>query len=493
MYELGITDHWWDIAKRHTELSNHPNTLKPLGYAFIFELIEAFKPKRVLEVGHGAGSFLFSTFKDKIEVWGLDAEVKDSSVSVEDLKNVRIWHPEVRFVEGLLGSNLAELPDNYFDLVFSVSVVEHIPEEVLPSVFKDAYRILKPGGIFAHSYDVYYGQNVKALFDAYETAGFDWLKQKDTMNVFWEKWLCPDGNIPSSLFEKVVTENPMFVSEVYMWQQVREKRQAPMNYFTILNAGRKPLEKTDTTKSLSKITPENFDEFTYSRKDHFNFFNEAGYTDELFKSGIDTEFSDLRSYQELLAYSFIKENIPAGSKILEIGGNYPTILRKLKGDYECWDLYSSDEAITHLKEEDSKDIKLIKDNIGNFNKELPDNYFDFVFSVSALNETPDDEEKYYENILKDVNRILKPGGYSMHSFVLLWGETNRVWTSRLISYLYDNQKIINDFVHPFKLVLDKELYMMSEKFYNANWESITKKSYRKFGKPFSYNVIWKKD
>ena len=48
-------------------------------------------------------------------------------------------------------------------------------------------------------------------------------------------------------------------------------------------------------------------------------------------------------------------------------------------------------------------------------RELPDHYFDFVFSVSALEHTPDDHSVRV-NVLKDINRILKPGCPSLHCF-----------------------------------------------------------------------------
>ena len=243
MFEIGTTDHLWEVAKKYPVLSNHPNTLKPLGYAHIVTLIETFKPKRVLEVGHGAGSFIFQIFKDNkdIEFWGLDDEVKDSAVSAEDLEKMKIWNPHVKFVSGLLGANLKELPENYFDLVFSVSVIEHVPHENLDDVFKDTYRILKPGGIVAHSYDVFYSQDTKPVFEAFEKNNFKWLKSRDTMTVVWEKWLNKyNEQTLEKLIYNAVFENPLVVAENYMWMQKREHRPAPMNFMTILMAARKP-------------------------------------------------------------------------------------------------------------------------------------------------------------------------------------------------------------------------------------------------------------
>ncbi len=242
MFELGTTKHWWDVAKKYPRFSNHSFTLKPLGYAHMVNLIETHGVSKILEVGHGSGSFLFDIFKDKCEMWGLDDIVEDSRVETDKLLKLREENPHVKFKSGLLGQNIKELPDNYFDMVCSVSVIEHIPVDSLKAAFEETYRILKPGGIVSHSYDIYYRQNTKNVFDAYENTGFEWLKPRDSMNVFWEDWLVkPDLELMKDIFGKIMFENPMFVAEVYMWQKARDIRPTPLNWMTVLTAAKKPL------------------------------------------------------------------------------------------------------------------------------------------------------------------------------------------------------------------------------------------------------------
>jgi len=241
MFELGTTDHWWNMAKKYPSLSNHTNTLKPLGYAHVASLIEKYNSKKVLEVGHGAGSHLFDLFEEDMEFWGLDDVVEGSKVLENDLEWMREEYPSVKFVRGLLGNNIKELPNNYFDMVCSVSVIEHIPINVLNNSFEETFRILKPGGIVCHSYDIHYGQNTKPVFDAFEKAGFNWLKSKDTMNVFWEEWLGEfDKNRIIDLFKKIILENPIYVAEVYMWQTERSIRKPQINWLSVLTGAKKP-------------------------------------------------------------------------------------------------------------------------------------------------------------------------------------------------------------------------------------------------------------
>jgi SAM-dependent methyltransferase len=54
-----------------------------------------------------------------------------------------------------VGSFSDVLQDNLFDLIFSVSVVEHVPTDGLPDFFADCHRILKPGGRMVHLIDLY--------------------------------------------------------------------------------------------------------------------------------------------------------------------------------------------------------------------------------------------------------------------------------------------------------------------------------------------------
>src|SRR5690606_16488032 len=60
-------------------------------------------------------------------------------------------HPTVRYCKKPMGFNSAEIPDDYFDCVFSVSTLEHSPEELWPAVIRDMLRVTKIGGRQLHS------------------------------------------------------------------------------------------------------------------------------------------------------------------------------------------------------------------------------------------------------------------------------------------------------------------------------------------------------
>ncbi|MBK9332329.1 MAG: hypothetical protein IPM96_08040 [Ignavibacteria bacterium] len=131
-------------------------------------------------------------------------------------------------------------------------------------------------------------------------------------------------------------------------------------------------------------SPVEFENFTYSKKTHFKLFELDNYDIKLTGKKIDPGICDLKSYQDLLVFSFLIHNLPENAKILEVGGADSRILSYFKNRYECW--YLDKKEFTDGNS--GNDIKLIKDYIGNFNTELKDEYFDLVFLSPLLNMSP---------------------------------------------------------------------------------------------------------
>lgn len=84
-------------------------------------------------------------------------------------------HPEVHYVFEYVGDeSKSSLPLGSFDVVYSASVMEHVPGPLTPAVWKHMERLLKPGGELIHAIDVPYPSNgglkkflVKTLLDAF--------------------------------------------------------------------------------------------------------------------------------------------------------------------------------------------------------------------------------------------------------------------------------------------------------------------------------------
>jgi ubiquinone/menaquinone biosynthesis C-methylase UbiE len=232
------------------------------------------------------------------------------------------------------------------------------------------------------------------------------------------------------------------------------------------------------------------DHFTYARKSHWEYFH--GLDVELFGEPLDPTQVDLKRYQDLLAFLFIKQNIRKGSRLLEIGGGNSRILKKLSADYECWNVDKLEGVGNGPVSADIHGVTLVRDYIGNFNSQLPNDYFDFVFSVSVLEHVPKGNPGLFDNIVKDINRVAKDGAFSLQLFDIVFkGQSTRVFHD-LIRYIFANVQTLNKLVEPEEANASQDLYFLSEDVYENVWFKYTKQSYKQFGRPTSINILWKK-
>jgi ubiquinone/menaquinone biosynthesis C-methylase UbiE len=237
------------------------------------------------------------------------------------------------------------------------------------------------------------------------------------------------------------------------------------------------------------VKAEDFSRFTYAKRSHFDDFGKLDR--ELYGEKRDSDNCDLKAYQDLLVLAFINANVPPASRLLEVGGGDSRIIDHLKTTYECWNL---DKLEGHgfgprtIREEG---FRLVRDYIGSFNRLLPDGYFDLVFSISVLEHVASQAESLFAEILGDINRVLRPGGMSLHCFDVLIGQGS-MFIHPLLRFFFDTQKTINAFVDPSVIMADSDLYVMSESAYRRYWQPATGKTYSQMGRPSSYNVLWYK-
>jgi glycosyltransferase involved in cell wall biosynthesis/ubiquinone/menaquinone biosynthesis C-methylase UbiE len=239
----------------------------------------------------------------------------------------------------------------------------------------------------------------------------------------------------------------------------------------------------------SRVAPKDFQQFTFSRRSHWELFIDKD--EELFSKKEDMDECTLKIYQDLLVFTFIKDNVTPGSRILDVGGGCSRILDYFSETYDCWNIDKMEGMGNGPKQVDKFPYRLILDYMGNFNPELPDNSFDFVFSISALEHTPEDEENF-NNIIKDINRVLKPGGYSLHLFDVKFISDGGFWTNKIVHTIFNTVNTINKWTDPETVKDDPDIYYMSESVYNKTWIHTTKQEYAIFGKPASLNILWRK-
>lgn len=104
------------------------------------EVVESFQGKKILDVGCGDAFFLSQLNDKKNHLYGIDY-----SKRALDFAKLFNQGKALELVQGAW----EEIPfeDNYFDIVTSIAVLEHIKPENIHICLKEAYRILRDTGL----------------------------------------------------------------------------------------------------------------------------------------------------------------------------------------------------------------------------------------------------------------------------------------------------------------------------------------------------------
>ena len=110
--------------------NDYPNKL----INHLISIYELEKNSKLLEIGCGRGDFLKAFVESGMKCHGVDISDSAKEICPEaDIETIDLLNDKLPY------------PDNFFDIVYSKSVVEHFyyPEKI----FEEAYRVLKPSGI----------------------------------------------------------------------------------------------------------------------------------------------------------------------------------------------------------------------------------------------------------------------------------------------------------------------------------------------------------
>lgn len=135
--------------------SGNPN-LKDIQDGFIYSLLKDYSGKKIAEMGGGVSRIL-KRLRDKNECWNID-KLEGRAVGPIGSSPLR----NIRLIKAYVGDFSGDIPENYFDVVFSISVIEHNKKEDLENAFRDIYRILKSGGKSFHAIDTFLGDTVES-------------------------------------------------------------------------------------------------------------------------------------------------------------------------------------------------------------------------------------------------------------------------------------------------------------------------------------------
>lgn len=235
MYTIASADALWRCREKYPDVflaSFQTNALKPLGHATVVEHVmamlgDAKAPLRLLEIGHGNFSPTFSVFHDHpdVELSGIDDYDVAETVEQSSLHSLRQLYPNARFYGGYIGADSKQhLPNDYFDIVYSVSVIEHLPADALDEFFAEISRILKPNGVHIHSYDRPWGGDVSTMAASIIRTGFTFL-QKPRLFRFWK--------VDDVQLSNIVFEHPYVVLEHFSYAIPRNERKLH-NWVTVI-------------------------------------------------------------------------------------------------------------------------------------------------------------------------------------------------------------------------------------------------------------------
>lgn len=114
----------------------HPEEWTEENFLYHYNFFKPFVKGKLLDFGCGDGQFLHMISKYCESSYGVD--ISEAAINKAVSK-----YPNIKFV--VLGdSGLTDFPDNFFDTICAIDILEHILD--LESILEEFHRILKPGG-----------------------------------------------------------------------------------------------------------------------------------------------------------------------------------------------------------------------------------------------------------------------------------------------------------------------------------------------------------
>ena len=162
----------WNLARvselfqfHHEELHDVEWSIKGHNRPWIIKNGEWEPGLCFLDVGAGFSDLpAYLAEKFDLEGWVADDYGSSSGESMwsrwGDPKELPKKHSHIKYVFKNLGESYSPFPQAYFDRVYSVSVLEHIPKILLRSVIEHMAHVLKPGGLMLHTIDVPFPRTV---------------------------------------------------------------------------------------------------------------------------------------------------------------------------------------------------------------------------------------------------------------------------------------------------------------------------------------------
>ncbi|MGK0391741.1 MAG: ubiquinone/menaquinone biosynthesis C-methylase UbiE [Maribacter sp.] len=171
-----IREYYDELAKDY-DLSRFGNTygefINKQEEKCLVPILRLFEPTKILNLGCGTGRFMEYCH------FGMD-------FSEKMLAQAQTKYPSKDFI--LADAAETTFPSNSFDLIFSMHTFMHLNKEKSENIFKEVFRLLRPGGRFVfdvpstlrrnlfkgHRHGNWHGSNSYGIAEIKETLGEDW-------------------------------------------------------------------------------------------------------------------------------------------------------------------------------------------------------------------------------------------------------------------------------------------------------------------------------
>ncbi|HMS65641.1 MAG TPA: hypothetical protein PKD83_10365 [Ignavibacteria bacterium] len=168
-------------------------------------------------------------------------------------------------------------------------------------------------------------------------------------------------------------------------------------------------------QKIDPLTREDFQIFAHSKNYHIKFFQNKHYDELLYGRKITKDEYDLQTYQNLLVFSFIMDNIMEGARILEIGKGDDYVINHFRFQRECYRLENPELLLKDISEIASNSSPLTNISEVKTINGIPADYFDFIYSNSGFEDIKSDDQGH-KTILGNINKMLKKSGYALLNF-----------------------------------------------------------------------------